>query len=197
MKPCLLFSIIILVSSSSLYIGEDFKNRIKEEKREKAWEEFESSPSGLSAKKAYISSITRNSKITDSVLKWSLVRGISEYLILAIIQKESQFCIWARGSNSESFDQGLMQLNSLYYKDESLNYYDIDTNIELGSLHLYQVLKQFENLEQAIQAYNCGSSRVWKNKIPDSTVSYSKQVLGYYGEFKKGFRKWLVGYNPF
>lgn len=113
-------------------------------------------------------------KYKEYVTKYSMERGLDQYLIFAVIKAESGFDPNAR-SNKDAM--GLMQITEQTanwgagvlkiedFKIEDL--YDPETNIKLGCWYLQQLMKEFQNnTDLVIAAYNGGSGNVkqWLSK---------------------------------
>lgn len=112
--------------------------------------------------------------------------GIPQYvnLVRAFMYRESGGKPDAVGRNTNgTFDQGLMQLNSAYFKDP--NVMDPATNIELGVKAIAKLLKRYGgNIENVIMAYNCGHAPS-EGSIPASTRNvYLPRVLATYGSLE-------------
>jgi soluble lytic murein transglycosylase-like protein len=93
-----------------------------------------------------------------------------ERLVQAIMYHESRGKPNARGLNKDksgrvtSVDQGLMQLNSRYYKNP--NIMDPEININTGVGAIAANLKKYNgDIYKVMAAYNCGNA----TRIPDST----------------------------
>lgn len=108
-------------------------------------------------------------------------------IVLAIITKESNWNILAENkfNKNKSKDSGLMQLNSLNYKEfkkKFNNNKDFDLkdpiiNIHIGVQYLESLHDMFGDWSLAIAAYNCGPTLVRAKKIPASTKRYTSKVL--------------------
>jgi soluble lytic murein transglycosylase-like protein len=87
--------------------------------------------------------------------------------VLAIILTESSF---RRGQKSSVGARGLMQVVPFVGQDlatrsgidwhGSRTLFDAETNIKLGTLHLFEQILKFGDVEQAIVAYNMGETRL-------------------------------------
>lgn len=139
--------------------------------------------------------------------------GIDPYLTLAVIREESKF---KPNALSRSKAHGLMQImpstGKILARAQKLDgynrkkLYEADTNIELGTYFLSDLLKTFDNnLPIAVAAYNGGPTRVgnwvdaWYNGNTDNidvdefiiripiyeTRRYVQKVLGSYYEYKR------------
>ncbi|MBD3328313.1 transglycosylase SLT domain-containing protein [Candidatus Peregrinibacteria bacterium] len=90
--------------------------------------------------------------------------GITDYipLVRAIMYQESKGNPRAVGKNTNGTrDQGLMQLNSRYFKHP--NVMDPAVNIDLGVKHLAGLLKRYNgNVIDVAAAYNCGHAEAEK-----------------------------------
>lgn len=95
-----------------------------------------------------------------------------------------------------SIDYGLMQLNSLTFGEieyrkasDSKLYHRLHPrtnpkdNIYLGIEHLAILYKSLKDWPRAIQAYNCGSRRVLRKTVPESTIKYLDSVLTFIAKY--------------
>lgn len=122
--------------------------------------------------------LSKNPQLFDIIeitFKLSSKHNIDPYLILSIIQTESNFNTNAKSSNS----YGLMQINYNIWKKE-LNIdknkiYDINYNIELGIKILKIYLKLSNNdIQKALHYYNNGTSSKYNN------INYHIKVKNFY-----------------
>jgi len=117
--------------------------------------------------------------------------GIKEFvnLVLAFMFNESKGNPNAVGRNTNgTVDQGLMQLNSAYFKGPSIM--DPATNIELGTKSIAELVKRYGGkIENVIMAYNCGHAP-HEGLIPTSTKNiYLPAVLKSYQALEAGSQK--------
>lgn len=139
------------------------------------------------------------SKIASSVLKWCDKRGTNLWTILAIIYQESTFHPDAMGNH---VSRGLMQLtkpaldqlvNIKWIKSYNWdNLFDIDYNLQLGTLYyLYCTKLAKNNRREAVARYR-------KTSLPDSPVAQSyadsvlnkrELILSEFQDFKKNLRR--------
>lgn len=114
-------------------------------------------------------------------------------LVLAIIQAESEFEVYARSHKGAI---GLMQVrpNTAKWVSSRLgikyrgldSLYDPDYNISLGMHYLDLMRKKYSNIEEALVAYNrgpAGLEREMENNS-DLPAGYIEKVMGYYRELK-------------
>ena len=95
-------------------------------------------------------------KIVDAVLRWSERFEISPVLVLAVIEQESHYNIWAVGPYGE---RGLMQISKSTAPRLGLNWnqaFDIDKNIQAGVKYLSWHLAKLGNERKALVRYNGG-----------------------------------------
>jgi soluble lytic murein transglycosylase len=132
--------------------------------------------------------------------------GLDPYLVVSLMRQESWFNPEA---TSVSDAQGLMQLlpstASRMVRENGLaiarpvNLYDPNTNVELGTVYLKQLLAMFNGNEiRAVAAYNAGEHAVtgWNEKFPGAddewvenigyheTRDYVKRVIGNKREYR-------------
>jgi len=131
-----------------------------------------------------------NSEIIDSpYLNWFIDRcavhdvDLEVVLAVAIVESNIEMVISHPNSNN-SFDIGIMQLNSKYlnyhteqfwYKNRIFDVNDPEDNIEMGILILKNLYIQTGSWDLAVQAYNIGCSKLKQD--PDSGKSYLVKVI--------------------
>ena len=140
----------------------------------------------------------------EQISESSLEYNVDKYLIYAVIKRESGFYPYAK-SNKEA--KGLMQISDMTWQwayDElktiDMNPFIISENIEVGSWYLSKLIRQYDNVQIALLAYNAGSGNVdeWiederltgsdykKWDIPfNESKRYIDKVTEYYTEYKK------------
>ena len=116
--------------------------------------------------------------------------------VLAIILTESSF---KKGQKSYVGARGLMQVVPFVGKDlanrsgiewnGSETLYDVEKNIKLGTLHLFEQILEFGDINKALVAYNMGETRVRgmlrrKTELPDT---YLKKVLENFKMLKENY----------
>ena len=95
-------------------------------------------------------------KIVDAVLRWSERFEVSPVLVLAVVEQESHYDVWAKGPAGE---RGLMQIHKDTAPRLGLPWnqaFDIDRNIEAGVKYLSWHLAKFGNERKALVRYNGG-----------------------------------------
>lgn len=113
---------------------------------------------------------------------------VSAALIVAVIRQESNFNVSTR---STSRDSGLMQVNDINMPElqEVLGITDIYNpyqNISAGTYLLARCLKQGEEINPALMAYNMGykgAKDLWEQGIWSS--EYSRSVYEHYLQYKE------------
>lgn len=122
--------------------------------------------------------------IIKSAQKSSETHGVPKENILAMILVENpEFKENLKHTNTNgSVDYGISQINSCNLKEfKSLGYTDIfnvDQNIQYGTLKLKWAYDKYQNWEQAYMVYNMGdggASRLFKKGIYSS--KYSRKVM--------------------
>lgn len=105
--------------------------------------------------------------------------GIEPSLILAVIQKESNFnsyCVSDDGSC-----HGLMQINECNFENYNLeNPYNSKENIRVGVQMMGFYIEKYGSVEKALMAFNCGeggASKLWNEGI--YSTYYTRTVLDY------------------
>lgn len=127
-------------------------------------------------------------RISNAVKSASDKYGVDPNLILAVIQKESNFNPKA---TSKSGAQGLMQIMPSNFKYLGVtNGYNIENNIDCGTKLLKQYLDKYNgNVEMALMAYNGGPTNMARRgvksvndlyKMPKETQNYVPTVMKIY-----------------
>ncbi len=115
------------------------------------------------------------------ILKAASVAGLDSALIKAVIAIESGFNRFAR---SHKGAMGLMQLMPDTARRYGVsNPYDAWQNIKAGSVHLRDLLDEFNDVHLSLAAYNAGATPVRKYKtIPPyrETRDYVRKVMAIY-----------------
>lgn len=102
--------------------------------------------------------------------------GFDYKLIYRLVQNESQWNHWARGTNADgSVDSGLCQLNS--GNDWGIDLFNPEQNLNAGFKYLRGLTDRFGSLENGLTAYNAGPGRLTRGTVPDSTRAYVKRIL--------------------
>lgn len=142
-------------------------------------------------------------KYKEQVFKYSDEYNVDPYLIYAVIKAESKFNPDAI-SNKDA--KGLMQLLETTASEisiyETLDLFDVDINISLGTKYLSSLISRYNgNYYLAICAYNAGMGNLDKwldngiinknlsnhldNNIPiNETKDYLKKVINNYNSYK-------------
>lgn len=106
-------------------------------------------------------------KLTDVIYAESKKYQYDPMFVLAIILTESSF---KKGQTSNMGAQGLMQVVPFVGKDlaqrsgvdwqGSQTLFEPEVNIKLGTLHLFEQILEFGDLNKALVAYNLGETRL-------------------------------------
>jgi soluble lytic murein transglycosylase len=117
--------------------------------------------------------------IYGAVMEAAELYDIDPFLILAVIEVESQFNPGAIGGSGEI---GLMQLHPKYFPSAS---FDIQKNILLGTRQLAIVRERCPNKNDMtwINCYNLGSSRALNHP---KKFRYYKKVMNAYRKYRRG-----------
>lgn len=150
-------------------------------------------------------------KYENFVEVYSKENNLDKYLVYAVIKAESNFNDRALSKNGA---KGLMQLMEETAKDvlNKIDYinitddelgdklYDPQYNIKLGTKYLSLLIKQYNNIELALTAYNAGSGNVDKwieqgilkedgsniENVPfKETNNYVRKILNNYKTYKE------------
>jgi len=136
-------------------------------------------------------------KLTQVIYDESKKYKYDPMFILAIIITESSF---KKGQKSKAGARGLMQVVPFVGKDVadrtgidwkgSKTLFEPETNIKLGTFHLFEQILKFGDIKKALLAYNMGETRLrgmirHKKPLPKE---YLKKVLQTYKMLKETYR---------
>lgn len=136
-------------------------------------------------------------KLTNVIYEQSNKYQYDPMFVLAIILTESSF---KKGQKSGFGARGLMQVVPFVGKDlanrsgisyngsESL--FELETNIKLGTLHLFEQILKFGDINKALVAYNMGETRV-RGMLRRNTPlpkKYLNKVLENYKMLKENYK---------
>lgn len=109
------------------------------------------------------------------ILDIAFEHDVDPSLVEALIMRESSGNPKARSPKGA---MGLMQLMPSTAKEMGVTKpYDVNQNVKGGVKYLSQMLKEFENSETALAAYNAGPTRVKKGRTPRESKLYALQIL--------------------
>ncbi len=137
------------------------------------------------------------SRLTDVIFAESRRYHYDPLFVLAIILTESSF---KKGQRSPVGARGLMQLMPFVGEDlasrtdvvwDGANtLYEPETNIRLGTMHLFEQVLKFGDVKKALVAYNVGETRlrgIMKQKKP-IPQKYLNKVIDTYRMLKENYR---------
>ncbi len=106
--------------------------------------------------------------------------GIDPAIVVAMIQRESNFVIDIVGDNGNSF--GLMQIQPRWHQDrmEKLGCTDLLNpyqNVNVGVNYLSELFEKGKSLEWVLMAYNGGPSYANKKEANGEVSTYAKDVI--------------------
>ncbi|KFE69925.1 lytic transglycosylase domain-containing protein [Hyalangium minutum] len=133
-------------------------------------------------------------RVAVAIVREAQRNDIDPMLVIALIRCESSFNNYAVSGVGA---MGLMQVmpdTGTYLADKagfrlgrSTNLFDAETNIELGTAYLANLIQRFGNVEHALVAYNAGPGLA--KKILAKRESRKKFIAGYPTKVVKEFRK--------
>ncbi len=136
-------------------------------------------------------------RLADVVYTESKKYNYDPMFVVAIILTESSF---RRGQVSSKGARGLMQVMPFVGKDlaermgmpwsGAQSLHEPQANIKLGTLHLFEQILEFRDIEKALLAYNMGETRLRgllrnEKELPQN---YIKKVLEYYKKLKETYQ---------
>ena len=136
-------------------------------------------------------------RLTDVIFDESKKYRYDPLFVLSIILTESSF---RRGQTSSAGARGLMQVVPFVGEDlasrsgvdwkgkETL--FEAETNIRLGTLHLFEQVLKFGDVKKALVAYNVGETRLrgLMRKEQPIPKKYLNKVLENYKMLKEAYR---------
>jgi soluble lytic murein transglycosylase-like protein len=136
-------------------------------------------------------------RLTDVIYDESNKYRYDPMFILAVILTESSF---RRGQTSNQGARGLMQVIPFVGADvapragvdwEGTGTLDQpESNIKVGTLHLFEQILKFGDVKEALLAYNMGEARLRSLKRQDRPIPkrYLNRVMEYYTMLKETYR---------
>ncbi|MCP3101622.1 lytic transglycosylase domain-containing protein [Myxococcus sp. K15C18031901] len=133
-------------------------------------------------------------RLSVSIVREAQRNNVDPLLVVAVIRCESSFNNYAV---SHVGAMGLMQVmpdTGTWLADRagwrlgrSSNLFDVETNIELGTAYLADLIERFGSVEKALVAYNAGPGLA--KRILAKKESRTKFMSGYPAKVVKEFRK--------
>lgn len=136
-------------------------------------------------------------QLTDVVQQESYKYHYDPMFVLAVILTESSF---KKGQRSSFGARGLMQVVPFVGKDVatragvewegSQSLFEPEKNIKLGTLHMFEQILKFKDIEKAIMAYNVGETRLrglirQQKALPSG---YLNKVMNNYRMLKESYK---------
>ena len=117
-----------------------------------------------------------SSEISNSVINRCIEKNLQPELVLAIIDKESEFVVKSRSSGGCI---GLMQVHYKVHKEDLLkmginahNIWEVDSNINAGTKILRDCISSSRSIKEALRRYNGARNYTYANSV----ISKSKLV---------------------
>jgi len=133
-------------------------------------------------------------RVAVAIVREARLNGVDPLLVVAVIRCESAFNTFA---TSHVGAMGLMQVmpaTGVYLADlrgwklnKTQNLFDPETNIELGTWYLADLIKRFGTVEKALVAYNAGPGLA--KKILAKPANRRKFMAGYPKKVVSTFNK--------
>ncbi len=133
-------------------------------------------------------------RVAVAIVREAQRNNVDPLLVIALIRCESSFNnyavsgVGAMGLMQVMPDTGSYLADKAGYKlGRSTNLFDAETNIELGTAYLADLIERFGSLEHALVAYNAGPGLA--KKILSQRESRKKFMQGYPAKVVREFRK--------
>jgi len=146
----------------------------------------------------FYNKFTHNEEITFYIIHYALEYEIPVNMLFALSKQESGFNAKAIGKNdNNTYDYGLMQLNSNTFKEWIKNnskesIFIIKNNVRLSAQFLAEKYAIYNNWTEAFISYNAGNTI----KIGNHTIKHFHNVLKYEKEFDVAFNeRFYVAYS--
>lgn len=132
--------------------------------------------------------IPLDDELQDYIIETSEERGVDPAIIIAMIERESQFDIDVIGDRGKAF--GLMQIHPRWHSDrmEKLGVTDLldpYQNVTVGIDIMAELLDRGESVEWALMAYNGGYAHANRHIEAGTLSGYATDVL----EFAEGLER--------
>lgn len=127
--------------------------------------------------------------LQQHIITTAVDRGVSPALVMAIIQRESNFDPDMIGDNGNSF--GLMQIYANQHTDRcirlnAVNLLDPYKNVEVGVDILAELMSHNKSLEWVLMAYNGGMSYAGQMTAEGNVSNYAKTVMSLSEQIAEG-----------
>lgn len=132
--------------------------------------------------------IPLDDKLQDYIIETSEERGVDPAIIIAMIERESQFDIDVIGDRGKAF--GLMQIHPRWHSDrmERLGVTDLldpYQNVTVGIDIMAELLDGGESVEWALMAYNGGYAHANRHIEAGTLSEYATDVLKFAEELER------------
>ena len=126
--------------------------------------------------------IPLSKELQDYIFSITAQYSVPAEVVIAIIERESDYCSNATGLAGE---QGLMQIHPINHEwlsDELgiTDYYDPEQNILAGTYLLSRLFNKYDTTTEALMCYNCGETgakRLWAKGITET--EYTVGILSF------------------
>ena len=149
------------------------------------------------AKKYYDVPLER--ELQDHIMKLCEIRSIDPAIVMAMIERESDYRADCIGDNGKSY--GLMQIQKRHHEDRMDNLgctdlLDVYENVAVGIDYLAELRDKYDgNIEMALVAYNMGPTGAYRNCFSKGIYSsaYSREVLENSKTLMEGMNEYVYG----
>ena len=137
-------------------------------------------PTGYKTEMFTAMNVPLDVSLQEEIYAVSKQYGIDYTLLLAVMQQESQFDVYAK---SDAGDYGLMQINRINHRNLSVvlgihDFMDPASNVRAGAYMLRDLFDKYHDVHKVLMAYQMGESGAaacWEQGITES--QYSRAVL--------------------
>ena len=152
-------------------------------------EQMEPIDMGAPAKTIVRYPVPLSDDIQQHIIKTAVDKGVSPALVMAIIQRESNFDPDMIGDNGNSY--GLMQIYANQHTErcirlDAVNLLDPYKNIEVGVDILAELMSHGKSLAWVLMAYNGGISYAGQMDAEGNVSNYAKQVMALSEQIAEG-----------
>lgn len=136
----------------------------------------------------YIESIPLTQELQNWIFEYCQTKNISPYLVLSIIEQESDYRAELLGDNGAAI--GLMQIHQRWHQErmDRLGVQDLsvpEDNIKVGVDYLVELFDAGKEVDWVLMAYNGGRAYANRHYNAGKVSDYAKEVIARAAELQK------------